>query len=173
MSSLFEIVGERLQFEGLLDDQDIELDEQAFLDTWEALEGETNDKVAAWAAWITRLEDDVNSRKEFMDKLAKKNATDTNKINHMRSILKMVMERLNIKKAGNEIISATLCTAGGKLPLLWADGIREDARLLPEKYQKVETIYRADTDLIRKDLDAGIEVPGVEYGERSTYLRIK
>lgn len=173
MSSLFEIVGERIQFEDFLNDPELELDEQAFMDTWESLEGETNSKVAAWAAWITRLENDVNSRKEFIADLEEKNTADTNKINHMKAVLKMIMERLNIKKAGNEIISVTLCANGGKLPLLWADGIKEDARLLPEKYQKVETIYKPNTDLIREDLDAGIAVPGVEYGQRGSYLRIK
>lgn len=173
MSNLFEITSDMMQLVDMLDDPEIELDEQAFLDTWEGVEGEMNLKIEAWLKVIKNKEADIKARKELMDELNTKNKRDENAINRMKATLIQVMNYAGKKTAGTEILSATVCANGGKLPLLWADGIREDARLLPEKYQKVETIYKPNTDLIREDLDAGIAVPGVEYGQRGSYLRIK
>ena len=173
MSSLFEITGELLRLMDMLDDPEQEVDEEAFLDTWEGMQYDFDTKVANWLKVVKNLEADIESRKKLIAELTEKNRKDENTINRMKETVKKAMELTNTKRAGNEILSATVCSAGGKLPLVYADGIREDARLLPEKYQKVETFYKADTDKIREDLDAGIPVPGVEYGERGSYLRIK
>ena len=45
--------------------------------------------------------------------------------------------------------------------------------MLPEEYQIKEVVVKPNMERIREDLDAGIPVQGVEYGERGSYLRIK
>lgn len=173
MSNLFEITSDMMQLVDMLDDPEIELDEQTFLDTWEAVEGEMNLKIESWLKVIKNKEADIKARKELMDELNTKNKRDENAINRMKATLIQVMNYAGKKTAGTEILSATVCGNGGKLPLNWADGVREDPRLLPEEYQVQEVVVKANVDKIREDLDAGIPVQGVEYGERGSYLRIK
>lgn len=171
MSSLFEITQDMMALLDMMEDP--ELDPQALQDSFEGLQMEFDDKVESWLKVVKNLEADINERKALMDDLAEKNKRDQRNIDRMKETIKAVMVATGQKKAGTAILSATVCAAGGKMPLVWADGIKEDARLLPEKYQTVETVYKANTDLIREDLDAGVAVPGVEYGERGSYLRIK
>ena len=173
MSNIFEIASDFRQISDLVDDLDIELDEQALMDSWEGTDGAFNDKAFAWLQVIKNKEADIKARKEVMDELSAKNKRDENAINRMKATLIQVMNYAGKKTAGTEILSATVCGNGGKLPLVWADGIKEDPRLLPEEYQVQEVVVKANTDKIREDLDAGIPVQGVEYGERGSYLKIK
>lgn len=173
MSNLFEIAADFRQIADLVDDPDIELDEQALLDSWEGTDGAMNDKVEAWLMVIKNKQADIDSRKSLIADLTEKNKRDENAINRMKATLIQVMNYAGKKTAGTEILSATVCGNGGKLPLVWADGIKEDPRLLPEEYQVQEVVVKANTDKIREDLDAGIPVQGVEYGERGSYLKIK
>lgn len=171
MATLFEIGADFLRLQEMAEDP--EIDQEAIKDTFEAIEGEFNDKVESWLKVIRNLQEDTLARERMMDDLEKKNEADLRTIDRMKGTLKQIMEATGLKKAGGAVLSATVCGVGGKRPLVWADGIKEDARLLPQKYQKVETVYKADTEAIRADLDAGIEVPGVEYGDRGTYLKVK
>lgn len=171
MATLFEIGADFLRLQEMAEDP--EIDQEAIKDTFEAIGGEFNDKVESWLKVIRNLQEDTLARERMMDDLEKKNETDLRTIDRMKGTLKQIMEATGLKKAGGAVLSATVCGVGGKKPLVWADGIKEDARLLPQKYQKVETVYKADTEAIRADLDAGIEVPGVEYGDRGTYLKVK
>lgn len=171
MSSLFEIGADFLRLQEMAEDPSV--DQEAIMDTFEAIEGEFNDKVEKWLMAIKDKQEDMNTRERLMEDLREKNQADFRTIDRMKATVKQLMELTGQKKAGGAILTATICGVGGKRPLVWADGVREDARLLPEKYQKVETVYKADTDLIREDLDNGIEVPGVEYGDRGTYLKVK
>lgn len=171
MSSLFDLTADMMQLVDMMDDP--EIDEQALIDTLEGAEGEFNDKIESWLKVIRMKEADIKERKELIASLTDKNKVDDNAIERMKKVVMMVMNATGYKKAGTAILSATICGAGGKLPLVWADGIKDDPQLLPEQYQIVETVYKANTDKIREDLDAGVEVPGVEYGERGSYLRIK
>lgn len=171
MSTLFTLTADMMSLMALAEDP--EIDQQALQDTFEGLQMEFDDKIESWLKCIRNLESDINERKALMDDLAEKNKRDQKAIDRMKETIKTVMEATGQKNAGTAILSATVCTKGGPKPMVWADGIREDARLLPEKYQKVETVYKADLDAIKADLDAGIAVPGVEYGERGSYLKIK
>ena len=171
--NLFEIAADFRQIADLVDDPEIELDEQALLDSWEGTDGAFNDKAFAWLQVIKNKEADIESRKKLIADLTEKNRHDDNAITRMKATLIQVMNYAGKKTAGTEILSATVCAAGGKLPLNWADGVKEDPRLLPEEYQVQEVVVKANVDKIREDLDAGIPVQGVEYGERGSYLRIK
>jgi len=53
---------------------------------------------------------------------------------------------------------------GGVLPLT----VPGDPELLPIKYQAIV----ADTEAIRADLEAGIEIPGCSLGERGQHVRV-
>lgn len=173
MSSLFEITGDLLRLMDMLDDPEQEVDEEAFLDTWEGMEGEFNDKVESWLKVIRNKEADIKARKELADELTKKNKRDENTIKRMKDTLLRVMQLTGTKKAGTEILSASVRANGGSLPILYADGIKEDPLQLPKEYVLGVTTYKPNTEKIREALDAGVQIPGVAYGERGEYLAIK
>lgn len=173
MSNLFEIATDLRQIQDLVDDPEIELDEQALIDTWEGTDGAMNDKVEAWLKVIKNKEADIKARKELMDELNTKNKRDENAINRMKATLIQVMNYAGKKTAGTEILSASIRTKGGVLPIVYADGIKEDPTQLPKEYVAEVTTYKPDTEKIREALDNGVQIPGVAYGERGTYLAIK
>lgn len=171
--SLFEITGRMVELMDLIDDPESEVDEQALIDSWEAVEGEFNVKVESWLKVIRNKEADIKSRKELADELTKKNKRDENTIKRMKDTLLRVMQLTGTKKAGTEILSASVRANGGSLPILYADGIKEDPLQLPKEYVLGVTTYKPNTEKIREALDAGIQIPGVAYGERGEYLAIK
>lgn len=171
--SLFEITGRMVELMDLIDDPESEVDEQALIDTWEGVEGEFNDKVESWLKVIRNKEADIKSRKELVDELTKKNKRDENTITRMKDTITLLMKAGGMKTAGTEILSASIRKKGGNLPILYADGIKEEPLLLPKEYVLGVTTYKPDTEKIREALDAGIQIPGVAYGERGEYLAIK
>lgn len=174
MPNLYELTEDMIRLEAMLDEEGAEdLDEQAFVDTWEGIEGELNDKVEHWLRVVKNLEADVKARKDEIARLEKKNETDALHVYYMKHTLQQVMELLGKKKAGTAILSCTVAANGGKAPLVWADGFKEDPTLLPEKWRtKVET-WKANTDEIRAALEEGEKIPGVELGERGQHLLIR
>ncbi len=171
MSSLFEIGADFLRLQEMAEDPNV--DQEAIMDTFEAIEGEFNDKVEKWLMVIKDKQEDMNTRERLMEDLREKNQADFRTIDRMKATVKQLMELTGQKKAGGAILTATICGVGGKRPLVWADGVREDPLLLPKEYVLGVTTYKPDTDKIREALDNGIEVPGVEYGDRGTYLKVK
>lgn len=171
--SLFEITGRMVELMDLIDDPESEVDEQALIDSWEAVEGEFNVKVESWLKVIRNKEADIKARKELADELTKKNKRDENTITRMKDTIAWLMKAGGMKTAGTEILSASIRKKGGNLPILYADGIKEDPTQLPKEYVTEVTTYKPDTEKIREALDAGIQIPGVAYGERGEYLAIK
>lgn len=173
MSSLFEITGDLLRLMDMLEDPEQEVDEEAFLDTWEGMEGEFNDKVESWLKVIRNKEADIEARKKLVEDLTKKNKRDENTITRMKDTIAWLMKVGGKKTAGTEILSASIRKKGGPLPILYADCIKEDPLQLPKEYVLGVTTYKPNTEKIRKALDDGIQIPGVAYGERGEYLAIK
>lgn len=173
MSNLYELTGDLLRLESLIDDDEQELDEQALMDTWEGLEGEVNEKVEKWLRVIKNREADITARKKAIEDLSAKNTRDQKAIDRMKATLLQVLNLLKKQKAGTALLSCSVANNGGKIPLVWADGIKEDPTLLPEKWRtKVET-WKANTDEIRAALEEGEQIPGVELGERGQHLNIR
>ena len=173
MSNLYELTGDLLRLESLIDDDEQELDEQALMDSWEGLEGEVNEKVEKWLRVIKNREADITARKKAIEDLSAKNTRDQKAIDRMKATLLQVMNLLKKQKAGTALLSCSVANNGGKIPLVWADGFKEDPTLLPEKWRtKVET-WKANTDEIRAALEEGEKIPGVELGTRGQHLNIR
>ena len=173
MSNLYELTGDLLRLESLIDDDEQELDEQALMDTWEGLEGEVNEKVEKWLRVIKNREADITARKKAIEELSAKNTRDQKAIDKMKGTLLQIMNLLNRQKAGTALLSCSVANNGGKIPLVWADGFKEDPTLLPEKWRTKTEIWKANTDEIRAALEEGEKISGVELGERGQHLNIK
>lgn len=173
MPNLYELTEDMIRLEDLIEDGDQEIDEEWLVSEWETLEGDINDKTEKWLRVIKNKEADIKARKDAIADLTAKNERDQRTIDFMKRTLVQVMGLLGKKKAGTAILSCTVAANGGKAPLVWADGFKEDPTLLPEKWRtKVET-WKPNTDEIRDALAAGEQIPGVELGERGTHLLIK
>lgn len=57
---------------------------------------------------------------------------------------------------------------GGKLALEITDEIQ-----IPTKYTPMTITYPLDSEALRKDLEAGLYVPGAKLGERGVHLRVE
>ena len=173
MPNLYELTEDMLRLEDLIEEGDQEIDEEWLVNEWEEIEGDINDKAEKWLKVIKNHEADIKVRKDAIADLAAKNERDQRTIDFMKRTLIQVMGLLGKKKAGTAILSCTVANNGGKAPLVWADGFKEDPTLLPEKWRtKIET-WKANTDDIRAALEEGEKIPGVELGERGTHLLIK
>lgn len=173
MSSLYEITADLTRLMDMLDDPEIEVDEQAILDSWEGLEGEMNDKVESWLKVIRIKDADIKARKEEIKRMEAVSARDQKAIDNMKSALMYLMDMANVKKAGTPILSCSIANNGGVEPLVWAEGYKEDPSLLPEQWRTETKVYKANTDEIRAALKEGETIPGVELGARGRHLTIK
>ena len=173
MPNLYDLTEDMIRLEDLIEDGDQEIDEEWLVSEWEEIEGDINDKAEKWLRVIKNKEADIQVRKKAMSELDAKNVRDQRAIDFMKRTLVQVMGLLGKKKAGTAILSCTVAANGGKVPLNWAEGYKEDPTLLPEKWRtKIET-WKPNTDEIRAALEEGEQIPGVELGERGQHLNIR
>ena len=163
MAKLYEIVDELVAFTEL--NEGLE-DEQAYKDTFEALQGELDDKVEQWCKAALNIKAEKEAVEVERKRLEDREKALTNKYEHMQQMLMMYMQALGIKKAGRTI-GAKIQNKGGAAPLILAE---EDATKLPEEFQRIKV--EANKTAIREALEAGRELPFALIGERGQYLKI-
>jgi len=163
MSTLFEITSDVEQLYELAT-MDEEMDEQLFQDTLDGLLGELEVKAGGYCNVIKQLEMEADRAKNMSLVWEQKQKQRENAIKRMKEALRDAMIRTDQKQidAGEYVIK--LQKNGGKQPMI-IDGE------VPDNYQKV--IYETDKDKIRKDLEAGIELPFAYLEERGQHVVIK
>ena len=92
MSNIYEISTNLMQIMEMMDDP--ELDPQTLGDTFEAIEGEFEEKADAYARIMKNLEGDVSALKNEIQRLSDKKATIENNIKRMKQALQIAMEML-------------------------------------------------------------------------------
>ena len=163
MAKLYEIVDELVAFTEL--NEGLE-DEQAYKDTFEALQGELDDKVEQWCKAEKNIEAERDAVKAEKERLAAREKALTNHADRMKATLLMYMQAVGVTKAGGTI-GAKIVKNGGQAPLILTE---EDATKLPEEFQKVTV--EANKTAIREALDNGTELPFASLGERGEHLKI-
>ena len=165
MAKLYEIVGELQDFieanEGLED-------EQAYKDTLEALQGELNDKVSQWGRAIKNMESDRDAIKAEADRQAARAKAIDNSITRMKETLLMYLKAAGVKKAGDNIIGASIVKNGGKAPIIIAPWIADED--IPDNFKKVT--YKTDMEAIRTALESGEHLDWAQIGERGEHIKI-
>lgn len=163
MAKLYEIVAELQDF--VTQNESLE-DEQAYIDTLEALQGELDDKVGQWARCIKNLEGERDAIKAEGDRLTKRARSIDNEVKHMKDTLLMYLKAAGVSKAGDAVIKASIVKNGGQAPLE-IDLIPVD---LPEDFQKIT--IDADKEAIRAALEGGQQLEWARIGERGEHIKI-
>ena len=163
MSTLFEITSDVEQLYELAT-MDEEMDEQLFQDTLDGLLGELEVKAGGYCNVIKQLEMEADRAKNMSLVWEQKQKQRENAIKRMKEALRDAMIRTEQKQIDAGEYTIKLQKNGGKAPLI-IDGE------VPDNYQKV--IYETDKDKIRKDLEAGKELPFAYLEERGQHVVIK
>ena len=163
MSTLFEITSDVEQLYELAT-MDEEMDEQLFQDTLDGLLGELEVKAGGYCNVIKQLEMEADRAKNMSLVWEQKQKQRENAIKRMKEALRDAMIRTDQKQIDAGEYTIKLQKNGGKAPLI----IDEE---VPDNYQKV--IYETDKDKIRKDLEAGKELPFAYLEERGQHVVIK
>ena len=126
-------------------------------------------KVDNYCAAITNRHALSKQRKAEAERLSKLAASDTKRVDWMKSQLKGCLESQGVKNLSLHRFHLTISKNGGVLPLKLACEVAE----LPTQFQRIEV--SADNSAIRKALESGdIEAERIaRFGERETHLRVR
>ncbi len=160
MSSLYDIESD---FLALYELATTEGDEQAFLDTLEALKGELEVKAGGYVHVIKQLEMEADECDKVIDAFKAKKATRANNIKRMKEALMQAMDIAGVDKLPAGEYTLKIAKNGGVQPLVLGD--------VPDNYMKVK--LEPDTDKIRKALNDGEDLGFAHLEERGRHLNIK
>ena len=154
MAKLYEIVAELQDF--VTQNEGLE-DEQAWKDTFEALQGELDDKVGQWCRCIKNLEGERDAKKAEAERLQNGVKALNNNIDRMKQTLMAYMQLCGRKNAGDQVISAKIVKNG-------------EEKDIPVDFQKVTVT--ANKEAIRDALEHGVQLDFAQLGERGEHLKI-
>jgi len=161
MSSLFDLKGE---FEALYALAISEDDEQAFLDTLEALKGELEVKAGGYTHVIKQLEMEAKECDNVIANFKTKKEVRENHIKRMKEALIDAMDAAGVDSLPAGEYNLKIAKNGGLQPLK-IDGE------VPDNFKKI--IYEDDKDLIRKALNDGEKLEFAHLEPRGRHLNIK
>lgn len=163
MAKLYEIVAELQDF--VIQNEGLE-DEQAWKDTFEALQGELDEKVGQWCRCIKNLEGERDAKKAEAERLQNGVKALNNNIDRMKQTLMEYMQVCGRKNAGDQVISAKIVKNGGQAPII----LNCEEKDIPVDFQKVTVT--ANKEAIRDALEHGRQLDFAMLGERGEHLRI-
>lgn len=168
MSSLYEVTGEILQLQSMLED---DIDPEVLADTLEGVQGEYEIKLEAYCKVIKNLEGDVTSIKAEVDRLSTKRKTLENNIERLKKAMFDSMKATNTSKVKGTLFTVAIQKNGGKNPIIYDKDNKDITLTLPDNL--VNIVETPNLEAIREVLEAGKTVNGFSLGERGESLRIK
>lgn len=124
-------------------------------------------KLDGYATLILEIDDRARARRDEARRLHALATTDENAVKRLKERLTYFMLAHNEKKVETQHHRLWVQKNGGKTPLHYEEG------LVPDEYFQTVTTKVLDTDRLRKDLEAGKEVPGAKLLEKGSHLRVK
>lgn len=167
MSNLYEITGDLLQLQAMLED---DVDPEVLADTLEAVQGEYEFKLESYCKVIKNLEADVVGIKAEEQRLSSKRKVLENNIERLKKAMFDSMKTTNTPKVKGQLFTVAIQKNGGKIPVI----VDVDTSKLPDDYVKI--VESPDLDAIRKALEDeadNIIKTMAHLGERGESLRIK
>lgn len=165
MATLYELTDDYLTLLEMAEDPD--MDEIAFLDTMEGIEGAIEDKAENYAKVIRTLEGDAAACDAESKRLRNKKQTIENNIKRMKAALQMAMEATGKRKFKTQLFSFNI----QKNP---AAVVVDEQYIenIPERF-----LVRKDPEINRKAIKdaitAGEDLEGIAHLEQTESLRIR
>ncbi len=165
MPSLYELTSERLALQNTL--QSLDLDAQTIEDTLEGDSHALQIKIENYAFVIRNMESFTEAIKAEEERLAKRRRINENRVEQIKSWLKINMEACGIKKI--ECPAFTIAIQNNL-----ASVVIDVESLVPEGYMRLPEPppMVPNKKLIAEAIKAGMEVPGCHLSQ-STRLSIK
>jgi hypothetical protein len=164
MTQLYKLTGQYLALQDLAESGEMELSDLA--DTFEAIEGEYQDKAVAviqvaqnYESTVTAIDTEI-TRLSALKTQAKKRQTD------LREYLRTNMEAAGITKIEHPLFKITLAAGRDIVEVV-------DVESIPDGYMKVTVTEAPDKAAILSALKSGVAIPGVAMIKSKTSLRIK
>jgi predicted nuclease with TOPRIM domain len=162
MSTLYELTTEYQELLAMAEDP--EIDEQAFADTLEALQGEIEEKAESYAVVMKELKAEADKFDAEGKRLLDHVDQLENRIKRMKAALMGAMKAIDVSKIQTEHFRVSVVNNGGLQPLKITGDV-------PDAFKMIE--YRPDLKAIRTALDEGFELSFAHLEERGTHLSIK
>ena len=164
MSNIYEISTNLMQIMDMMDDP--ELDPQTLGDTFEAIEGEFEEKADAYARIMKNLEGDVAALKNEIQRLSDKKATIENNIKRMKQALQIAMEMTGKVKFKTDLFSFGIQKNTSSVV------IDTDINNLDPKFLKFRE-PEVNKTAIKEAIQNGEDLTGYAHLEQSQSLRIR
>ncbi len=161
MSHLYELTGQLVELSKIED-----ADPQALADTFEALEGEFEDKATALIKHTQNLDADIDQVSQMIKTLQDRKKVLTNRKEGWRDYLRRNMEGAEIKKIECPFFAITL-REGVQVAVI------DDPELLPSDYVDIEMVIKPKKKEILAALKAGDEIPGAHLETGKSSLLVK
>ncbi|MDE5965857.1 MAG: siphovirus Gp157 family protein [Lachnospiraceae bacterium] len=163
MSTLYEITGDYLRLLEMLE-EDESIDEQAFKDTLEGIDGEFEIKAEGYAKVIKELNAEAEKFKAEIERMTAKMNAVANNSARLKQHLYNSMKATGKTKFKTDLFSFGIRGNGGLQPMEITD-----EQNIPKRYMKMIP----DKDKIRKELEAGRELHFAVLKERGEHLSIR
>tara|TARA_R100000951_G_scaffold64197_1_gene54270 strand:+ start:177 stop:671 length:495 start_codon:yes stop_codon:yes gene_type:complete len=164
MTNLYKITEQHRELQKLADDE--ELPAEAIADTFQAIEGEFNDKAVSVVHVIKNMDSDVAAVEAEIKRLGERKKALSNRQESIREYLRSNMEASGITKIECPLFSITLAK-GRDIAFI------DDEEKLPDDLVSVSVVQKPDKNEILKRLKAGDNVPGARIEKSKSSLRIK
>ena len=165
MSTLYELTDEYLRF---LDE--VDEDDEAFIDTLESIEGEIEDKADNYAKLIKEFEAEAEKFDKESKRLADKRDAIKNKVSRMKRSLEQAMIVTGKTKFKTELFSFGIQKNTPSVVLSFDDKDVAEIDKLPDRFVKVtKTVNKT---AIKDAINAGEDI-GFAHLEQSESIRIR
>ena len=166
MATIYELTSDYLNLLELAEDPDI--DEQAFMDTLEGIEGALEDKADGYAKVMRMLEADAKGIKAEEDRLSARRKTIENNIKRMKQSLQYAMEATGKTKFKTQLFSFNVQNNPASVVM-----DEPDVANIPERFLKYKD-PEIDRKAIKDAIKAGDEdAMAIAHMEQTKGLRIR
>lgn len=148
--SIYELTEDYMNLLAMAEDPDI--DEQAFMDTLEGIEGALEDKADGYAKVMKQLEANADGLEAEIKRLQERKYLMAKNVDRMKSTLQKMMETTGKEKFKTELFSFNI---QNNPPSLVMDS--EDIEVIPMEYL-VPQDPKIDKTKIKADIKAGKEI---------------
>ena len=153
MSTLYELTDDYLRLLDMADDPDI--DEQTFIDTLEAIDGEIEDKADNYAKLIKELENEALKCDREAKRLSERKTAYENKVNRMKRSLEQAMIATGKTKFKTDFFSFGIQKNAPSVVLDFDEKDAEAIDALPDMFVNVKKTVNKTA--IKEAINAGLE----------------